>query len=133
MSSHVNVKVFYAKGIRLHITNRSFKEAMKLIWVSTAFSNFQALKIQFTTTGKTLYADRQAFLHYLNDVYTLEELIQHTHCDELYRNKKDFHGEGNIIIDAGSLWKLENKTLFLIDDDNVCTTKYEISIFEIAE
>lgn len=134
MSSVVNVKVFYAKGIRLHIKNKSFEDAMNLIWISPAFSNYEPLKIQFTTTRKTLYADRQAFLHFLNDVYTLEELIEHTQCEELYRNTKDFKAENNLIIDAGSLWKLQNKTLFLVDDDYVITTKpSEISIFEIAE
>ena len=133
MSSVVNVKVFYAKGIRLHIKNRSFKEAMILVWNSPAFSNYEPIKIQFTTTRKTLYADRQAFLHFLNDVYTLEELIEHTQCEELYRNTKDFHAPDGTVIDAGSLWKLENKIVYLIDDDNYYTTKYEISIFELAE
>ena len=134
MSSVVNIKVFYAKGIRLHIKNRSFKEAMILVWISPAFSNYEPLKIQFESTGKTLYADRQAFLHFLNDVYTLEELIEHTQCEELYRNTKDFKVENNLIIDAGSLWKLENKILILIDDDHVITAKpSEISIFEKIE
>ncbi|MBW4362497.1 hypothetical protein [Flavobacterium taihuense] len=133
MSSLVNVKVFYGKGIRLSIKNRSFKEAMNLIWVSPAFSNYEPLKIVFPETGKILYANKQVFINYINGVYTLEELIQLTQCEELFRNKKDFHAPDGTIIDAGSLWKLENKILYLIDDDNYYTTKYEISIFEIAE
>lgn len=133
MSSLVNLKVFYGKGIRLSIKDKSFKEAMNLVWDSPAFSNYDPLKIQLTTTGKILYADRQAFLHYLKGEIDIATLITQTQCDELYRNKKDFHGEGNFTIDAGSLWKLKNKTLSLIDDDNVFTTKCEISIFEIAE
>jgi hypothetical protein len=132
MSSVVNVKVFYAKGIRLHIKNRSFKEAMTLVWNSPAFSDYEPLKIQFDTTGKILYADKQAFLHYLKEEIDIATLITQTQCDELYRNTKDYHADG-YIIDAGSLWKLENKTLVLLDDDNVFTTKLEISIFEIAE
>lgn len=133
MSSLVNVKVFYAKGIRVHIKNKTFMEAMILIWKSPAFSDYEPLKIQFDSTGKILYADRQAFLNYINGNVSLEELVQHTQCDELYRNTKEFKVENNLIIDAGSLWKLENKTLTLVDDDNIITTKYEISIFELAE
>jgi hypothetical protein len=132
MSSIVNVKVFYGKGIRVHIKNKSFEEAMNLIWVSPAFSDYEPLKIQLTSTGKILYADRQAFLNYLNQEIDIATLITQTQCEELYRNTKDYRANGSII-DAGSLWKLENKTLFLIDDDNVFTTKLEISIFEIAE
>jgi hypothetical protein len=132
MSSIVNVKVFYGKGIRVHIKNKSFKEAMNLIWVSPAFSDYEPLKIQLTSTEKILYADRQAFLNYLNGEIDIATLITQTQCEELYRNTKDYHANGNVI-DAGSLWKLENKNLVLIDDDNVFTTKLEISIFEVAE
>ncbi|MDR6844535.1 hypothetical protein [Flavobacterium granuli] len=134
MPSQVNIKVFYGKGIRVHIKNKSFEDAMNLIWISPAFSDYEPLKIQFDSTGKTLYADRQAFVHFLKGNTDLETLIEHTQCEELYRNTKDFKAENNLIIDAGSLWKLENKTLILIDDDHVITAKpSEISIFEKIE
>lgn len=133
MSNTVSVKIFYAKGIRVSIKNKSFQEAMILIWKSPAFSDYEPLKIVFTSTGKTLYADKAYFHSFLDGNITMQELIELTQCEELYRNTKDFQGEGDFTIDAGSLWKLENKTLVLIDDDNVFTTKYEISIFEIAE
>lgn len=129
----VSLKVYYAKGIRVTLKNKTFQEAMILVWKSPAFSDYEPLKIVFTSTGKTLYADKAAFISFLNGNITMQELIELTQCDELYRNTKDFQGEGDFTIDAGSLWKLENKTLVLIDDDNVFTTKYEISFFEIAE
>jgi hypothetical protein len=131
--SSVALKVCYGKGISVILKDRTFKEAMTLIWKSPTFSDHEPLKIIFTTTGKTLYADRQVFINYINGVYTLEELINFTQCEELYRNKKDFHSPDGTIIDAGSLWKLENKIVYLIDNDNYYTTKLEISIFEIAE
>jgi len=131
--SSVNIKVYYAKGIRVHLKNRTLKEALQLIFQSPTFSEYEPLKIVFEETRKTLYADKQAFLNYLRGENSLEDLVQLTQCEELYRNTKDFETKEGYTIDAGSLWKLENKTLFLIDDDNVCTTKYEISVFEIAE
>ena len=123
MSNTVSVKIFYAKGIRVSIKNKSFQEAMILIWKSPAFSDYEPLKIVFTSTGKTLYADKAYFNSFLDGNISMQELIELTQCEELYRNTKDFQGEGDFTIDAGSLWKLENKTLVLIDDDNVFTSK----------
>ncbi|MFV8268477.1 hypothetical protein ACNQGP_00895 [Flavobacterium sp. GT2N3] len=133
MSSVIAIKIFYAKGIRVSLKNKTFQEAMILIWKSPAFSDYEPLKIIFASTGKTLYADKAQFHSFLEGNITMQELIELTQCEELYRNTKDFQGEGNFTIDAESLWKLENKTLVLVDDDNVFTTKYEVSIFEIAE
>lgn len=129
----VSVKVYYAKGIRVTLKNRTFKEAMILIWQSPAFKDYEPLKIVFTSTGKTLYADKQAFLHYLNGDFNLEALVQHTQCDELYRNTVDFKAdESNIVVEKGSLWKLKNNKLTLIDDDNHVEALFS-SVFEIAE
>ncbi|WP_413998736.1 hypothetical protein ACMDB5_13245 [Flavobacterium sp. W1B] len=132
-SGHLALKIFYAKGIRVSIKNRTFKEAMYLIWQSPAFSDYEPLKIVFTSTGKTLYADKQAFLHYLDGNFNLEALVQHTQCDELYRNKEDFKADSfDFIAESGSLWKLKNNSLTLIDDDNYVETVLS-SFFEIAE
>lgn len=132
-SGHLALKIVYAKGIRVSIKNRTFKEAMHLIWQSPAFSDYEPLKIVFTSTGKTLYADKQAFLHYINGDFNLEALIQHTQCDELYRNKQDFKADGfDYIAESGSLWKLKDNTLTLVDDDNHVETVLS-SFFEIAE
>jgi hypothetical protein len=127
------MKVYYPKGIRVHISNRTLKEALGLIFQSRPFRDYEPLKIVFVETKRTLYADKQAFLSYLTDDISLEELLEKTQCEELYRNTKDFHSPEGYSVDAGYLWRLENKTLYLIDDDNICATKFEISIFEIAE
>lgn len=133
MSSLVTVKVFYAKGIRVTLSKRSFQEAMILIFKSPAFSDYEPLKIVFTSTGKTLYADRQAFLHYLNGDFNLEALVQHTQCDDLYRNTKDLLTDDDTTIDHGSLWKAIGKVLTLVDDENHVTAKMNKLLFEIAE
>lgn len=129
----VSLKVFYAKGIRVSLKDKTFKEAMQLIWNSPAFCDYEPLKMVFTTTGKVLFMDRNAFHAYLEGGLTMAELIELTECDELYRNKKDFIFEDGFVVDAGSLWKAHRKELTLIDDDNNYQTALDLTIFEIAE
>jgi hypothetical protein len=87
----------------------------------------------FTTTGKVLFMDRNAFHSFLEGGLTMAELIELTECDELYRNKRDFIFENGFVVDAGSLWKAHRKQLTLIDDDNLFSTNIDLTIFEIAE
>jgi hypothetical protein len=131
--SSVALTVFYAKGIRIALKNRTFKEAMHLIWESPAFCEYDPLKMVFTTTGKVLFMDKNAFHSYLNGNLTMGELIELTECDELYRNKQDFTSENGFVVDAGALWKAHRKELTLIDDDISCSTILDLTIFEIAE
>ena len=133
MSSFVALKVFYAKGIRVSMKDKSFKEAMHLIWDSPAFKDYEPVKMVFTSTGKLLFMDRQAFSSYLSGNLTMKELIELTECDEIYRNKQDFNTDSNVCIDSGSLWKCTDKTLTLIDDDNFIETQLDLTIFEIVE
>lgn len=132
MSSAVAIKVFYAKGIRVSMKNRSFNEAMHLIWDSPAFKDYEPMKMVFTSTGKVLFMDAAAFKSYLAGAITMQELVELTECDELYRNKVDFVN-AEFSIDAGSLWKASGTTLTLIDDDTYVTTHLDITIFEVVE
>ena len=129
----VSVKVYYAKGIRVSLKNKTFQEAMILVWRSPAFSDYEPLKIVFTSTGKTLYADKGSFISFLNGNITMPELIALTQCDELYRNTKDLMTEDNITVDQGSLWKANDMELTLIDDEDHVTVKLNKLLFEIAE
>ena len=131
--SSVALTVFYAKGIRVSLKDKTFKEAMQLIWNSPAFCDYEPLKMVFTTTGKVLFMDRNAFHSFLEGGLTMAELIELTECDELYRNKQDFIFENGFVVDAGALWKAHRKQLTLIDDDNVFSTNIDLTIFEIAE
>lgn len=133
MSNTISVKIFYAKGIRVSIKNKTFQEAMILVWKSPAFSDYEPLKIVFTSTGKTLYADKAAFTSFLNGNITMQELIELTQCDELYRNTKDLMTDEGFTVDQGSLWKANDKELTLIDDENHVTAKMNKLLFEIAE
>ena len=133
MSNTISVKVFYAKGIRLSLKNRTFNEAMIFIWQSPAFKDYEPLKIVFTSTGKTLYADKAYFHSFLENNISMQELIELTQCDELYRNTNDITTDDGFTVDKGSLWKATDKELTLIDDDNHVTAKLNKLLFEIAE
>lgn len=131
--SSVNIQVYYAKGIRIHLKNRTLKEALQLIFESRTFSDFEPLKIVFPETKKTLYADRQLFLNYLNAEISLETLIENTQCDELYRNTNDIVTDDLFTVEKGSLWKASGKELTLVDDDNQVNYKLIKLLFETVE
>jgi hypothetical protein len=132
-TNSVSLKVYYAKGIRVSLKNKTFKEAMMLIWQSPAFCDFEPFKIVFSSTGKTLYADKAQFISYLEAEITQQQLIENTACDNVFRNTKELVTDDNLIIDEGSLWKSKNNELTLIDDDYHLTAKMNKVLFEIAE
>lgn len=133
MSNTISVKVFYAKGISLSLKNRTFNEAMIFIWQSPAFKDYEPLKIVFTSTGKTLYADKAYFHSFLENNISMQELIELTQCDELYRNTNDITTDDGFTVDKGYLWKAKGKEVILIDEDNYATAKLNKLLFEIAE
>jgi hypothetical protein len=113
--------------------NKTFKEAMHLIWDNPTFKDYEPMKMVFTSIGKVLFMDKQAFHSYLNGNISMQELIDLTECDELYRNKKDFIHDGGLIIDEGHLWKASGQVLTLIDDDNDLQERLDCTMFEIVE
>lgn len=125
-------RVYYAKGIRLTLQHNTFSEAMKMIFIDKIASNAQPLKMVFTSTGKMLYMDENAFHAYLRGDITQAELIELTEIDELYKNKIDVYCD-NQTVEAGHLWKLNKQTLTLIDEDRHLTHSLDLSIFEIVE
>lgn len=132
--NNVKITVFYAKGIRLSLSQRGFREAMELVWQSPAFAHHtpQALKMVFTTTGKMLFMDENAFNSYLSKEISMEELVQLTECDELYRNKVEILTDEMFTVETGHLWKAKKEVLTLVDSDSPGTTKLDLTKFEIA-
>jgi len=129
----MNFRIIYPKGLRLSLKDKTFKEAMEMVWLSDIGTHKEPLKMIFTSTGKMLYMDKNAFHAYLRGELTMPELIELTEIDELYSNKVDVISNERIRIDAGSLWKLRQQTLILIDDDHQVTHKLNLDIFEIVE
>lgn len=121
------IKIFYAKGIRLSMKDKTFNEAMNLIWGEPPFCEHEPLKMVFTSTGKILFMDKNAFHAYLSGNITQQELIELTECDELYRNTDEVLGW-----DKGHLWKASKNVLTLVSDDDYIETKLDLTLFEIA-
>jgi hypothetical protein len=106
-STAVELKVFYGKGITLSLKRKTFREAMDLVWNGDAFQHHSPIKMMFVTTRKVLYPEESKFRDYLNEDITLEELIETTGCDELYRNQAEisFGKKKNlrsILVNSGS-------------------------------
>jgi hypothetical protein len=126
--SSVPIKVFYAKGIRVSMKNRTFKQAMQMIWGAEPFCHHYPLKMVLTATGKVLFMDQNAFLAYLSGQITQQELIELTECDELYRNTREVLG-----IERGHLWKASLNVLTLVSDDDYIETKLDLKLFQVVE
>lgn len=129
----MNFRIIYPKGLRLSLKDKTFKEAMEMVWLSDIANHKEPLKMVFTSTGKMLFMDKNAFHAYLRGELTMPELIELTEIDELYTNKTDVVSNERIPVDAGSLWKQRQQTLILIDDEQYVTHKLEVDIFEIVE
>jgi len=128
----MNFRIIYPKGLRLSLKDKTFKEAMEIVWLSDIIMHKDPLKMIITSTGKMLYMDKNAHMAFLQGKITMQQLIELTEIDELYRNKVDVISVEHIQVDAGSLWKLRQQTLFLVDDDQQATHKLDVAIFEIA-
>ena len=122
------LKIFYPKGIRLSMKDKTFNQAMKLIWGEPPYCEHDPLKMVFTSTGKVLFMDKNAFHAYLSGNITQAELIELTECDELYRNTQEV-----IDIEPGHLWKASNNILTLVSDDDYIQTTLDLTLFEIVE
>lgn len=126
--SSVRIKIFYAKGIRVSMKDKTFNQAMKLIWGEPPFCNYDPLKMVFTSTGKVLFMDKNAFHAYISGNITQQELIELTECDELYRNTQEVLG-----LDKGHLWKASQNILTLVSDDDYIQTNLDLTLFEVVE
>lgn len=129
----MSFRIIYPHGIRLTLKDKTFKEALEMVWMSDIANNTEPLKMVFTSTGKILYMDKNAHMAFLRGEITMPELIEQTEIDELYRNRIDVISNEKETVEAGSLWKCRQQTLILIDDDRNITHKLNLDIFEIAE
>lgn len=129
----MSFRIIYPHGIRLTLKDKTFKEALEMVWMSDIANNAEPLKMVFTGTGKILYMDKNAHQAFLRGDITMPELVEQTEIDELYRNRIDVVSNEQETVEAGSLWKCRKQTLILIDDDRNVTHKLNMDIFEIAE
>lgn len=126
------VKIYYAKNIRVILQGRTFSQAMELIWQTEPFSQYSPLKMVLTATGKVLYLDKTAFSKYISGEITQQDLIGLTQCDEVYRNKHQITTSDFYTVDAGKMWKLKQKTLHLAENEQI-ETPFDLQVFELVE
>lgn len=128
----VEVKIYYAKDIRLILQGRTFHEAVELIYQSSPFAKYTPLKMVFTSTGKLLFMDPLAFSKYIKGEITQAELIKLTECDDIYTNKHQVTTPDYFTVDAGKLWKLKKQELSLVGNEHI-TTPLDLKVFELVE
>lgn len=128
--SSVAIKVCFGKGVSVSITNKSFKEALVLIYRSPAFSVYDPIKLIFKSTGKVLYMDRNVFNAFLDKQIDMEELIEKTQCLDVMRNTTNLKTEEGEVLYEGSLWKMTAKEMVLISDDEYITSPKVPLLFE---
>ncbi|MDM1536384.1 hypothetical protein [Myroides odoratimimus] len=126
------VKVYYAKDIRVVLQGRTFKEVMELIWTAEPFAKYTPLKMVFTATGQLLFLDPLAYSKYAKGEITQEELIRLTGCDDIYRNKKTFTTPDFYTVEKGNIWMARKKVLSLVDHPEI-TAPLDLEVFELVE
>lgn len=107
----------YPNGHLLESKSRNFLDAIKFVFEAPGLKNHTPLKLVVKSTGKILYFDDLKFKAFANDEITIEELIQETECEGLFRNKVDIELNKSDIIDTGSLWKLIKGKYILVDSE----------------
>ena len=110
------LKYHYLDGSTLTVTNKSLSVSIQIALRASENTKSEPIKVQFITTGKTLFFDKSKFLDFLAGNISNLDLIAATQCDGLFRNKVDIQ-TNNQTIDAGALWKLCQNKYILIDDD----------------
>lgn len=128
MSSAVAVKVSYGDGISLTLKNNCFVKSMLIAWGGVIGETQEPIKIEFTSTGKVLYAHKETFMAFLQKDISLEQLIESTQCDDVYRNIQEINYL-DTIIDSRQLWKKIKNRIFLIDEDNSIDIPFEEKYF----
>lgn len=128
----MDIKAVFLKGVSFTLKGVTFQKAIEIFFSDNPAIKQDPLKIVFLGTQKVLYADKQSFVSFLTGKISQKELIELTECDDLYRNKSSIETrEGEI--DPGHLWKLFDRLLVLVDDDQDVTAKLDLEFFEVAE
>ena len=130
MSKPITLNVVYAGGKTLQLSG-TFTAIIARILTQEPFTNYSPLKLAVAGSAGVLYFDDHAFAQFQQGGITYDELLERTHCDELYRNTASL-AIGPEYIDSGSLWMLKANELTLIDDDRHVTFPLNTHDFAIA-
>ena len=117
MDNTVDVSFHYKETMTLKQTSRSFIDAVKFCFESPGIRSHDPIKVVFNSTKKVLYFDKNKFQAFANGEKDLEELVEETQCDGVFRNIVDIELRKDHIIEHASLWKKVDNNFILIDDD----------------
>lgn len=132
MSSPVDIKVYYGEGISLTLKGNSFIKSMLIAWGGVIGETQEPIKIEFLSTGKVLYAHKETFMAFLQKEISMEQLIESTNCDNVYRNVLPIYYQGNEV-EQGYLWIRYQNKMILIDDDDHIDTTWNPEVFEVIQ
>lgn len=132
MSSPVDVKVYYGEGISLTLNGNSFIKSMLIAWGGVIGETQEPIKIEFLSTGKLLYAHKETFMAFLQKEISMEQLIESTNCDDVYRNVLPIYCQGNEV-EQGYLWIRHENQMVLVDDDDYIDTSWNPEAFEVIQ
>jgi len=130
MENKVQLQVIYSQGIKLTISNKTLKEAVRLFMDGEPFKDFGPEKVIIKNKNLTLLFDRQTFNAYLKNEISEDELIKELDTFFYYRNTNDFLTDDGQTIDADSLWKRQGQTLYLVDEDNFVECDWNSKLFD---
>lgn len=120
--SNTTIAVYGGK-LRLTVTDKTFRDAIKYILHDDVLKNYEPLKVILPDTNQTLFFDRHVFANYLQESISEPELIELCIMEKLYRNTEYLKTDNDVEIDKGSLWRFYQNELILVDDDQYITAE----------
>jgi hypothetical protein len=120
--SNTTIAVYGGK-LLLTVTDKTFRDAIKYILHDDVLKNYEPLKVILPDTKQTLFFDRHVFSNYLEETISEPELIELCIMEKLYRNTAHLKTDNDVEIDKGSLWRLYQNELILVDDDQYITAE----------
>lgn len=128
MSSPVDIKVYYGEGISLTLKGNSFIKSMLIAWGGVIGETQEPIKIEFLSTGKVLYAHKETFMAFLQKEISMEQLIESTNCDDVYRNNSEILCNDGVF-ENGYLWIRQKNKMVLVNNDDYVETKFNENQF----
>lgn len=131
MSKIKLIEVFFSGNTVMKIKDKTFSQVIEMLVTDDKYYlETPPLKIRFPSTGKTICWHEYSFMQYFCSLHgpTMLELVERLQCDDVVRNTTDMQ-IGSVLVDAGSLWMLRNKTCILVDTDQHLECNYQEELF----
>lgn len=123
---------FANQHLSIRVRNKTIDEALKLAHGISV--KIKPLVKMVFDNGDVLYFDDYKIESFIKKEITFEQLVNYLKCKDVVFNKLPVLDENQNVIDAGSLWKLNNDNLcVLIDDDQYVESEYIEDLFESVE